>query len=197
MWLFTTRGVYSIVEKGGRRGQLCVRARDRDDLDRLRETYLPKLGPTVTNEGTDYPFRSYASRRAVARAAAQAVLDIHYANFKNEVHDQLGPKREGVLHRVWAALLSLEPPRVGATSYFQRGFADEPEELYDDEPWHTTRCRVCSAEVSVYDAELDATLPDEELLAQVKRISDDVAAECEFNDTGSHWGESLEEAFAS
>lgn len=42
MWLFTTFGFFSIIEK--EKGDvLTVRARVRADLDRLRECYLPSL----------------------------------------------------------------------------------------------------------------------------------------------------------
>jgi hypothetical protein len=42
-WLLIREGFYSIVQKVGD-AELCVRARDAGDLDRLRKTYMPELG---------------------------------------------------------------------------------------------------------------------------------------------------------
>jgi hypothetical protein len=47
MWLFTTFGFFSVVQKSHSDG-LTVRARDAADLDRLRAEYLPELSATVT-----------------------------------------------------------------------------------------------------------------------------------------------------
>lgn len=57
MWLFTTFGFFSVVRKPGE-PILAMRARARDDLDRLRERCLPELGPTIAGGGTDYPCRA-------------------------------------------------------------------------------------------------------------------------------------------
>ena len=197
MWLFTVDGMYSIVEKGGKRRQLCVRARDGADLDRLRSTYLPKLGPTITDEGTDYPVRAYAPRAAVARAASAAVKDIGYSNFKDESkRSGASEKRLDVLHKVWAALLSLEP--VGA---WQRRFWDVDEGFWDDEPIYTPRtfkCWVCQEAVPLLSGELDGDMDDdEELLAETNRIGMEIMAECEYNDTGHHYGQTVEEVLAA
>ena len=61
MWLFTTFGFFSIVQKPGQR-HLCIRARSAADLDRLRARYLPALGPIETGTGTDYPHRAHVPR---------------------------------------------------------------------------------------------------------------------------------------
>ncbi|MBI4704877.1 MAG: hypothetical protein HY744_27550 [Deltaproteobacteria bacterium] len=42
MWLFTSFGFFSVVQKPGEEG-LTVRARVRSDLERPREQYLPGL----------------------------------------------------------------------------------------------------------------------------------------------------------
>ena len=47
MWLFTNFGFFSVVQKPGER-DLTVRSRLRSDLERLRERYLPTLGPVIS-----------------------------------------------------------------------------------------------------------------------------------------------------
>ncbi len=110
MWLFTTSGFYSIVEKPWDRlaGTLTVRARVAADLDRLRSGILPALGPTVHDPAADYRFRAQAPREAVALAVAQAVQDLDYDNFKSAVGKVQGHARAGVYHEVWASALKLQ-----------------------------------------------------------------------------------------
>ena len=107
MWLFTTIGFFSVVQKPSE-AQLTVRARVAADLDRLRERYLPTLSATVANAGTDYPFRARATRKEFREAMARMAEDIDYANFKNEVAKVTGKDRAGVYSDVWTRLLALE-----------------------------------------------------------------------------------------
>jgi hypothetical protein len=107
MWLFTTIGFFSVVQKTGE-SELTVRARVRADLDRLREKYLPELTPTESGTGTDYPHRGRVSHEAFARALGQLARDIQYGNFKNKIYAEQGGDRAHVYGDVWHALLGLE-----------------------------------------------------------------------------------------
>lgn len=100
MWIFTAFGFYSVVEKG-RGDLLCVRARAREDLDRLRDHYLPALSPTESDAGTDYEHRAWVARADLAGALARILDDLHYSNFKSEVEQELGPERAHACHDVW------------------------------------------------------------------------------------------------
>lgn len=106
MWLITTDGFYSIVDKQNN-GYLTVRARSAADLDRLRAR-LPELGATLTGAGTDYPHRAVVRRDHLAAAVARIAADIDYSNFKNEVAAKRGRTRAHALGEVWHALLQLE-----------------------------------------------------------------------------------------
>ncbi len=110
MWLFTTSGFYSIVEKPWDRktGTLTVRARVAADLDRLRADALPALGPTVESPGADYRFRAQAPREAVALAMARLARDLDYDNFKSAVGRAQGREREHLYHGVWSAATKLQ-----------------------------------------------------------------------------------------
>ena len=110
MWIFTTLGFFSIVQKRGT-SCLTVRARANGDLDALRERYLPALAPTSAKGGTDYPWRATAEHADFAEAMKQMVLDVTYDNFKNAVAAKQGRARAGAYHDVWAALLDL--PEAG------------------------------------------------------------------------------------
>ncbi len=106
MWLFTNIGFFSVVRKPGSAG-LTVRARVRADLDRLRERYLPELGPTQAKGGTDYRWRATVTHSALAAAMGRIVMDLHYANFKMEVAARQGHDRAHRYGKVWEVLYDL------------------------------------------------------------------------------------------
>lgn len=106
MWLFTTFGFFSIVQK--QPGDLLtVRARVRADLERLRE-HLPSMSEIVEGAGTDYPYRTTVERERFAEALAALGRSIDYSNFKEAVADELGPAREALCHEVWSAMQGAE-----------------------------------------------------------------------------------------
>ncbi len=115
MWLVTTFGFYSVVEKPWDRGRntLTVRSRASEDLEALRARYLPSLGATAEDESADYRYRAQAPREDVARAFSQALLDIDYDNFKNAILHRQGWARERIYHDAWHAFLGIQRrPRV-------------------------------------------------------------------------------------
>jgi ADP-ribose pyrophosphatase YjhB (NUDIX family) len=115
MWLFTTFGFFSIVEKES--GDiLTIRARVRSDLERLRDRYLETMSPILENKGTDYRFRATAHRRNVADALRKVTEDIQYPNFKNEVRRELDSDRERLCHDVWDVMLAAKEPTRPAPS---------------------------------------------------------------------------------
>lgn len=103
MWLFTTVGFFSVVQKP-RSPALTVRARIRADLDRLRAEYLPELGETKVTPGHDYPYRARVSHAAFAGALGRLVTDLHYGNFKDAVALKQGAARSSAYHDVWSVL---------------------------------------------------------------------------------------------
>jgi hypothetical protein len=105
MWILTTRGFYSIVERDGR---LCVRARDKGDLIRLREL-IPALGPIIEGAGTDYPFRAFISHDAFAASLPLLAAEITYPNFKDAVAHR-DPERAHIYEKVWSDLMKVERP---------------------------------------------------------------------------------------
>jgi hypothetical protein len=112
MWIMTTFGFFSIVEKPWDRGKgtLTVRARVREDLDALRGRYLPELTETTESGTADYRFRAQVPREAFAAAMSRIVGDVDYDNFKNAVAREQGHRRAGVYGGVWAELYGLQEP---------------------------------------------------------------------------------------
>lgn len=105
MWIFLARaGYFSVVVREGHPDQLVVRARDADDLRRLKQFYLPSLGTTLRLKGRDYPARAFTSKKAFSEALALAVEEIAFQNFKSETARAIGPEREAVYHDVWRVL---------------------------------------------------------------------------------------------
>jgi hypothetical protein len=110
MWLITTTGFYSIVQKPWDQAAdtLTVRARARADLDALREAGLPELGEIKEDPNADYRFRAQAPRAAVTRAVAAQVEAIDYDNFKSAVGKRQGRHRDHIYHDVWGALHQIQ-----------------------------------------------------------------------------------------
>lgn len=107
MWLLIPEGFYSIVQRDGEE-DLCVRARVADDLDRLRNTYLPTLTETVETPGGDYRYRAWISRTDLAAGLSDIALGLDYSNFKNEVA-RYDPGRAHTYSHVWGILGQLQP----------------------------------------------------------------------------------------
>jgi len=110
MWLITTTGFYSIVEKPWDKqgGTLTVRARAKADLESLRAAGLPELGDVKEDTDADYRFRAQAPKAAVSRAVRAQVDAIDYDNFKTAVGKRQGRNREHVYHDVWGALHQIQ-----------------------------------------------------------------------------------------
>lgn len=110
MWLVTTFGYFSIVQKNSDRlsDTLTVRARVRSDLETLKQRYLPTMGPIESQGGADYPYRVKVKREELAGAFWQAIMDVTYSNVKAEVAAELGHRREDAYTEIWMALRKLQ-----------------------------------------------------------------------------------------
>ncbi len=107
MWLITTIGFFSVVQKPSS-DVLTVRARVKKDLDTLREKYLPNLSTTITNTGSDYPYRATVRHVDFAEALSAIAKDIDYGNFKSHVAQAMGLRRAHLYHKIWRDLKELD-----------------------------------------------------------------------------------------
>lgn len=110
MWLFTQCGFFSVVVKPEDEihGTVTVRSRLQGDLDALRATYLPELGPSLAGAGIDYPFRATVARTDFAEGMKRMALDVNYGDFKSTVFSKQGANRARVYGKIWRDLIELE-----------------------------------------------------------------------------------------
>lgn len=110
MWLITKFGFFSVVEKDSDKGNdtLTIRARSKKDLLNLKNHYLLTMEKIRESNNTDYKYRATAPRGDVAKAFAQAVQDIDYSNFKDEVKKKQGVHRANVYGWVWDSLYTIQ-----------------------------------------------------------------------------------------
>jgi hypothetical protein len=107
MWLFTSIGFFSVVEDEEHSGALKIRARAQEDLEALRDRYLPDL-EILRTEHTDYRFRAVVARDEWAHAAQALATDIDYPNFKAAVAQRQGSPRAKRYGRVWELMHGLQ-----------------------------------------------------------------------------------------
>ena len=107
MWIFTTIGFFSVVEDPEHPNTLKIRARAREDLEALRDRYLPDL-EIVESSNTDYRFRAFVHRDEWEHAARSLAADIDYPNFKSAVAKRQGHSRAGRYARVWQIMYALQ-----------------------------------------------------------------------------------------
>jgi hypothetical protein len=111
MWIFTTRGFYSVVQDASDPNMVVIRARHRDDL-----VALPFLSAApdhiIETPQADYPVRVRMQKRIWVEDILPALgEEITYPNFKDAVKKQQGVVRANVYTRVWAELHDLEENR--------------------------------------------------------------------------------------
>lgn len=99
MWVFIPGAFVSIVAHRDRPDDLLVRAHRREDLARFYGTrHMPRI---IALDDADYPFRVLECREVVSSLVARHAQSIAYDNFKAAPPNA---KRQGMLHRVWAAV---------------------------------------------------------------------------------------------
>lgn len=111
MWLFTRAGFFSAVDKdrtSDGEGEVCVRARVREDFLRLRDLYFPDMPEIVVEEHSDYPYRIFVNKRNWASIVEAMSLDIDYSNFKGIVSVEQGADRSHLYGEVWAVMYGAE-----------------------------------------------------------------------------------------
>jgi len=115
LWLFTTKGFFSIVEHKKDPNRVVIRARVRKDIDNIK-MLCEELGLEVSdveeNVSFDYRYRVFASRIDWASVMTQLITDMDYTNFKNAVFDVDSPKVRDRRHEayldIWAIMHELQ-----------------------------------------------------------------------------------------
>jgi hypothetical protein len=81
---------------------LQVRTRRAQDLNRLRQDYLPELGKTIKLAGTDYEYRAYCTKAQWGAALARMADDIGYVKFKDTARDD---QLHSLYLEMWGSIL--------------------------------------------------------------------------------------------
>lgn len=104
MWLFTKTGYFSVVQDRQNADQFHVRARFREDLERLRDAYLQDLEIKHTPKA-DYAYRAQIDRMTFGELAIALANDVDYDNFKNAVTREQGHDRHMLYLDVWHTMV--------------------------------------------------------------------------------------------
>jgi hypothetical protein len=102
MWVFTTSGFLSAVDKDG---ALQVRARDRKSLDGLANSTGASI---IATPLADYPYRIAITKEQFSNWLSQQALAIDYKNFKSEITDTRGYGFAKPLNKVWSVMHEVE-----------------------------------------------------------------------------------------
>jgi hypothetical protein len=98
MWIFTSTGFVSAVQKPGST-ELTVRARDHRSLEPL----AADTGVDITHTPmADYPYRLVVTREGFSAWIVSCVDDLDYPNFKSQVARSRGHAFAHALSDVWS-----------------------------------------------------------------------------------------------
>jgi hypothetical protein len=106
MWLFSNEGFVSIVQHKLFPWRVLVRGRAKEDIENFAER-LAKLGENVTvkqNLDADYHWRLECKKKNAAQVMMDMMLDVNYANFKNNIHEQEDYDRDRAYMSVWSSM---------------------------------------------------------------------------------------------
>lgn len=108
MWLLTTEGFYSVIQWHD--GRMCVRARRKADLTRLRKI-VPALSKVEVSPGKDYRYRCFCTRDEWIAGASALAATIDYGNFKSAADRKLGfnDPLARAYHSIWNTLARVQP----------------------------------------------------------------------------------------
>jgi hypothetical protein len=85
MWIFSTRGFYSVVQHREAAHLVLVRARVKEHLERLQTDFPKQLGDCeiVVMKDADYRVRLTVPREAWAEVVRELTMQIDYDNYKS------------------------------------------------------------------------------------------------------------------
>jgi len=100
MWIFTTKGFFSIVKYDGDTSHFVVRSRVKGDIEAMWPNARVHRWPE-----RDYLYRALISKWEVAEAVDLAVQGIDYPNFKDAISDKRRSYDYGL---VWLAMANMQ-----------------------------------------------------------------------------------------
>jgi hypothetical protein len=107
MWIFTTKGFFSIVKYEGDTSHFVVRSRVRGDIE---ETWPDAR--VLTWPDKDYLYRARIPRWDVIEAMEEALEAIDYTNYKAAANVE-DPRRSVYLGMIWAIMSDMQEALAG------------------------------------------------------------------------------------
>lgn len=104
MWIYTQHGFLSITRRISDPTVYKIRARRREDLERVA-ALLPWFPEVIDTPGRDYACRVHVSQEQVASVLEALAWDLDYSNFK----DRLAEKRPEMAEMADDLYLTTEP----------------------------------------------------------------------------------------
>lgn len=96
MWVFTTKGFFSAVNKGGK---MHVRFRSREQAESIRAGHAVLKGKRIYEDiGTDYAWRMRITKERFVALMTELAEAVDYPNFKNSAE---GDDYHDMLMKVW------------------------------------------------------------------------------------------------
>lgn len=115
MWIFSTKGFFSVVQQENDPDQVLIRARLKKDiqgLKRLFDALELKTSRTIVNRNFDYKYRFSADRMDWILVMNRLMLDLDYRNFKDAVYKtdsrECRDERHEAYFQVWEATRKLQ-----------------------------------------------------------------------------------------
>ena len=115
MWIYSTKGFYSIVENRDNPNQVIIRARLKKDIDNLKRIFDSlKLRTTkiTVSSRTDYRYRFITDRMDWMTVMIRLMLSIDYDNFKNAVFKsesgKIRERRHEAYLKIWGIMCNLQ-----------------------------------------------------------------------------------------
>jgi hypothetical protein len=115
MWIFTTRGFFSVVENRENNEQVLIRARVKSDIQEMHKVFFElglKAGNVAENFYSDYMYRFVAERMDWISVMEHLMLDLRYTNFKDAVYMadpmELRERRHNTYLKVWSDMRQLQ-----------------------------------------------------------------------------------------
>lgn len=110
MWIFTKDGFFSAVEHREDDRYLMIRARFKEDLEKLiskvsHNSIVAIADVIEETPDADYPYRTVLPKMVWSKYVADEANAIDYDNFKGEVlNDEYGTERWDRYHGVWSVM---------------------------------------------------------------------------------------------
>lgn len=103
MWIYTTKGFYSVVLTD--KGMLMFRARRRRDLENILHAVKLPTDRILQTPHADYAYRVILTRKEFTEILLRLSQDVIYSNFKSSIIDI---KRRKIYGKVWSETYELQ-----------------------------------------------------------------------------------------